>query len=257
VTWTPPDPYHQPLSWKLANSAWLLAPILTFGCASVAGFLYVGLRARRPAWWIAGICYTVAANVFLFAGDSLPDESNVSVLMSLLWVLTWVASVAHAVAINGSWLRWLAGQRWPARAPQSAPWSYGPPQQYGPPQPYAPPLPPQVQQAVPNLQQYYATPPSAGPAPAPAVPPPLDVNTADLEDLAALAPIGPERAARVVAARQERNGFASVAEFAAVADLAPHQFAGVRDRLTCTPLPAPPAQKQPERDVPYGRIVDL
>lgn len=245
MTWTPPDPYHQPLSWKLANSSWLLAPILTFGCASVAGFLYVGLRAKRPAWWIAGIVYTVAANVFLFAGDSLPQDSAASTLMALLWVLTWVASVAHAVAINGAWLRWLAGYRWQAHAPQPPPWSYGPAQPWT-----HPPLPPQIQQAVPAPEQYYAAPPP------PPVPVTLDVNTASVDDLAALPSFGPERAARAVAARQERNGFGTVAEFAAAAELAPHQFAAVRDRLTCTP-PAPPVQAQPERDLPYGRIVDI
>jgi hypothetical protein len=242
VTWTPPDPYRRSLTWKLANSAWLLTPLLSFGCASVAGFLYVGLRARRPGWWIPGVCYSVVANVCVFAGEGLPVESAASTLLILIWMLTWVTSVGHAVAINASWLRWLAGPPPAAYPPQQ--WTY-------------PPLPPQVQQAVPDPYQYYAP---AEPAPAPAVPLLLDVNAANLEELASLPSIGPERAARAVAARRDRNGFATVAEFAAAAELAPHQFAAVRDRLTCrpaAPAPQPQAQQEPQQDLPYGRIVDI
>ncbi|BEL03121.1 hypothetical protein Q0Z83_013120 [Actinoplanes sichuanensis] len=234
MTWTPAEPAPPTRAWKVANSAWLLTPILSFGCASVAGYLYVGLRARRPGWWIAGICYSVAANVFLFAGDSLPEDSNAAALMALLWVCTWMASVVHAVVINSSWLQWLAEQR---RRVQT--WAYAPaPPPASPLPPSASPLPPAVQTALRE--------------PAPAVPLLLDVNAANLDELASLPAIGPERAARAVAARRDRNGFATVAEFAAAAELAPHQFAAVRDRLTCRP-PAP----APQPDLPYGRIVDI
>ncbi|MEV4274587.1 helix-hairpin-helix domain-containing protein [Actinoplanes xinjiangensis] len=236
MTWTPPDPvpYRPGLAWKLGHSAWLLAPFLTFGCGSVGGFLYVGLRARRPAWWIAGIVYSVAAMALLFISDSLPKDSDLASLTALLWVLTWVVSVGHAVAINSSWLRWLVRRRRGSAYPQDPPpWKSPPP---------SPPLPAPVQQA---LQ-----------VPPPAVPLLLDVNAAGLDELAALPAIGPERAARAVAARRERNGFATVAEFAAAAELAPHQFAAVRDRLTCRP-PAPEPERLSEREHPYGRIVDI
>ena len=63
----PPPPVHhgQPwrsVWWRIGHSSWLLAPILSFGCLSLAGFLYVGIRARRPAWWIAGIAYSALIN---------------------------------------------------------------------------------------------------------------------------------------------------------------------------------------------------
>jgi hypothetical protein len=252
VTWTPPEPTpRRPgLAWKLGHSTWILAPILTFGCGSVGGFLYVGLRARRPAWWLAGIGYSVAANAFLFVSDSLPRESALASLTALLWVLTWVVSVGHAVAINPSWLRWLMGQRSGSAYPAEATvWKYPPPP------PPLHPLPPPVQQA---LGEMPPTLPLTVPAPGPAVPLLLDVNAASLDELASLPTIGPERAARAVAARRDRNGFATVAEFAAAAELAPHQFAAVRDRLTCRPpAPAPKPQQQPQQDLPYGRIVDI
>jgi hypothetical protein len=269
VTWTPPDrgyypnppaPPPQKASWKLANSLWVLAPILSFGCLGIAGFLYVGLRARRSSWWIAGTVYSVVGCLCLYWSSELPPESDLSSLFALFWVLAWVVSVAHAVAINSSWLQWLATQQ----APRPVPWTY-------PHTPAPAPMPPPVQPIVPSPYQYYATPtPTPQPPPPdpdPSMPPPsdpwatppehpgtlLDVNAAGPDDFARLPNILPEQAARAVAARQQGNGFGSVQEFAAAAGLAPHQLAAVRDRLTCNP-PAGPA---PGRDEPYGRIVDV
>lgn len=306
MTWTPPDHgFHPPpapparLSWKIGNSLWLLAPLLSCGCASVAGFLYVGLRAGRPAWWIAGICYSVVANVSLFWSDSLPKESNAATVGALIWVLAWVVSVAHAVAINSAWLRWLAGRQAPVRhvpftqpergplpprlhgivpgphqyyagqqpspAPDHAPPPYSAPAYYTPPPypgtattPYAPP--PLLPETAPQPLLPDTAPVSFHPdaAPASVVPPEadlLDVNTAVEEQFAALPTVGPERAARAVAARRERNGFTGVADFAAAAGLAPHQFAAIRDRLTCSPAPVTPTTSG--EDLPYGRIVDV
>jgi hypothetical protein len=173
VTWTPPGrgyyqtppaPQPQKLSWKLANSSWLLAPILSFGCLAVAGFLYVGLRARRPAWWIAGICYSVVGSVCLFRSDAYPQGSDAGSFFALGWMLAWVVSVAHAVAINSSWLHWLAARR----APQPMPWAY-------PPAPA--PMPPPARPIHPVQYQYYPTPappPAPPPDPDPSMPPPSD-----------------------------------------------------------------------------------
>jgi hypothetical protein len=252
VTWTPPNP-NQPtgparLSWRLAHSSWLLAPILSFGCLSAAGFLYVGIRARRPDWWIPGVAYSVIASVCFFLGGTLrPDSIGQNISYLILFPL-WLVSIIHAVIINASWLRWRAThQPWYAQ-PQPTAWA-------GPsgPAPMTTPLPPQVQGVVPAPEQFYAAPTTA-PAVAPAPPVPLDVNTAGERDLAALPGFGPARAAHVLAVRQSRGGFTNLTEFAAAAALAPHEFVAVRDRLSCTPLPSAPATDQAQ---PYGRIVDV
>jgi hypothetical protein len=177
VTWTPsghhhyqPSPVQQPPSagWKLAHSLWLLVPVLSFGCLSAAGFLYVGLRAHRPAWWIAGICYSVVGTLCLWLNSAFDEASDVGGFFALAWVLVWVVSVAHAVAINSSWLHWLAARQ----APQPAPWAY-------PVAPAPAPVPPQTQRMphTPAPYPYYATPtppPPPPPDPDPSMPPPSD-----------------------------------------------------------------------------------
>jgi hypothetical protein len=175
VTWTPsghhyyqPSPAQQPPSvgWKLGHSLWLLVPVFSFGCLSAAGFLYVGVRAQRPAWWIAGICYSAVGTLCLSLSSSFGEDSDVGTMFALGWVLVWVVSVAHAVAINSTWLHWLAARR----APQAAPWAY----------PAAPaPVPPQTQRMpqAPAPYPYYATPtppPPPPPDPDPSMPPPSD-----------------------------------------------------------------------------------
>ncbi|MEV0569039.1 hypothetical protein [Dactylosporangium sp. NPDC050588] len=58
---------------------------------------------------------------------------------------------------------------------------------------------------------------------------------------------------RTVAERGRRAGFVSVEEFASAAGLAPHEFARLRDRLTCT-RPATHWQRPPEGRVPGGGV---
>ncbi|MBB4754044.1 ComEA family DNA-binding protein [Actinoplanes lobatus] len=237
----------------------MLLPILSFGCLSGAGFLYVGVRARRHAWSIAGVVYSVIANAAFFTGPTLPKDSVASDLAVVALLIVWMISVVHALVINSAWLQWRAGHQ-PWYAQQVAPWA-------GVPAPG--PVPPQVQGLVPppgqfygaqpSMPQPYAVPPQATAAQhAPMAPPAsfaqLEVNSATVEQLAALPGVGPERAAQAVSARGSRGGFASLAEFADAASLAPHEFVAVRDRLTCAaPAPAP----QQDHDQPFGRIVDV
>ncbi|WP_328459399.1 helix-hairpin-helix domain-containing protein [Actinoplanes sp. NBC_00393] len=132
----------------------MVAPMVPFSCFSAVGFLYVGIRARRPAWWIAGLLYTVIANVCFFIGGEAADDSVAQNVAFATMFLIWPISVAHALVINGSWLRWRAAQVPWYSQPQQTPWA-------APPGPVATPLPPQLQDVVPPPQQYYA-----GPAPA-------------------------------------------------------------------------------------------
>ncbi|MFS8478201.1 MAG: helix-hairpin-helix domain-containing protein, partial [Micromonosporaceae bacterium] len=153
---------------------------------------------------------------------------------------------------------WPGGYPPAPAAPRSHPSASYPPASYPPTS-----APPAVADLVPDPQTYYGADPAAAAAPpsiaaqpaapiSPAgAPGPVDVNTATAEQLAALPAFDLERARRVLAERQARGGFGSVAEFAAAAGLAPHEFARIRGQLVCAP-----GRPGPGQPPPHGRVLD-
>lgn len=256
----PPNP-AQDAGWRIVHSLWLLLPILGFSCLGGFGFLYVGLRAKRPAWWLSGIVYLLIGwPAFFLVGeqesDSLVSDVAVGVVMAV-----WIGSIVHAALINPAWLRWRANYRsWYAQP--AAPDQLGSHSQ-----PFA--APPPTTALFPPPTTYYGPGPAAavstgstGPArPAEpreaaaleSVPETVDVNRVGAEQLAALPGFDLARARHVLAERERRGGFGSVTEFVAVANLAPHEYAPLRDVLVCQPPPPAGFSGLP----PQGRVVDV
>ncbi|NBE81676.1 helix-hairpin-helix domain-containing protein [Micromonospora rubida] len=309
-TWAAAPPVRSPgarVWWRLRHSWWVLFPILGFSCFGGVGFLYVGIRARRAAWWISGIVYLLVGWGSLIAFDVAEVDSAASTWFAVLWFLAWVVSAGHALVVNVFWLRWRAGHRpgyaqpapgWPGYAQPAPGW----PGYAYPPGGLAPPPGPPAGGAfggtvsgspvVGQQAGYWATgpaatkipgDPTAGPPlpmvdptsaplgfgtplsfgtpvfgppttpPSPAAPSPVDVNAVGAEQLAALPGFDAARAGRVLAARDARRGFGSVAEFAAAAELAPHEYAHLRDLLVCVPPAGPPAHP----GMSGGRVLDF
>ncbi|MFC4145738.1 type II secretion system protein GspK [Micromonospora mangrovi] len=308
--------------WRLLHSWWLLLPTLGLGCLGGIGLVYVGVRARRPGWWIAGIGYLVLGwATFVIVGEAQKGTVLINVAVAA-WLAIWIAGFVHALVINPAWLRWRAAYRpwyqqptgwtgsppfqgWPpppaatgwsghpapaapafppvsaapghpaapAFPPVSAPPGQPafPPVSAAPGQPVAPAYPPvggvpgdptaagfpaaDPTAAVPQQPWAAPTPPGSPVAPAPVSPAgsTLDVNTAGAEQFAALPGFDAARVHRVLAERDARGGYGSVAEFVAAAHLAPHEYARLRDVLVCVP-PAGPATLPGQ---PHGRVLDL
>ncbi|MGI5145863.1 hypothetical protein ACQEVC_05595 [Plantactinospora sp. CA-294935] len=130
-TWHPPaqpaPPFSPPgpsLWWRIGHSWWLLLPVLGFSCLAGFGFLYIGLRAQRPAWWLPGVGYLVVSwSCFMLVGGT-NQGTAVSDWAAGIFLLSWMASITHAGILNVSWLRWRAGHRpWYAPPPQAPVWS--------------------------------------------------------------------------------------------------------------------------------------
>ena len=68
----------------------------------------------------------------------------------------------------------------------------------------------------------------------------VDLNQATVEELETLAGIGPSLAQRIVAYREEQGGFQSPEELTAVPGVGQAAYEHVADRLTVTPVEAPP-----------------
>ena len=252
-----PAPTRPGFGWKLLQSWWVLISIVGFGCLSGAGFVLIGLRARKPGWWGAGVAYLVVETALFVAtdrvGEGTPEHLDDNVV--LVWGLLWFVCIVHAFVLNVFWLRWQE-QRYLAAQPQAfgspvgpasavpysgAPYSAPPystassgfPAQGTPPHGYASQQIPSQQVPV---QQFPSTSTTPWPAPTPWTPNgPVDVNIADAAQFSTLEAFDGARVAYVLSERQRRGGFTNLAEFAATAQLTPYQFERIQHRLTLSP----------------------
>src|SRR5690606_28849676 len=110
------------LSWRVRHSWWLLLPLLGCSCLGGFGFLYVGLRAKRPAWWLPGIVYLIVGwTAFIVVGEVEPETIAADISVGVM-LATWVGSIFHACLINPAWLRWRAAHTpWYQRPPLAPP----------------------------------------------------------------------------------------------------------------------------------------
>lgn len=265
-------------TWRIRHSAWMLAPILSIGLFSWVGFVYIGIRARRAAWWGAGAVYFSFFIVFLLlptgaaqAEATGQEEAN---WQGGVLVAIWAASILHAFLINRSWLRWRAAYRatpWYADPPPGAPLA-APPGGSGSavidnltgdrsaffaPAPITSPI--QAKSADGDLErplrdspvQHARGPVSLPTSTTPQVP--LDVNTADETQLRGLPGMTSDRVRHALSERAARRGFTSTQEFADAIGLQAHEYARLRQALACSPRAAgsPPQSRQ------SGRVVDF
>ncbi len=221
------------LSWRILHSLWLTIPIFGLGCLGGVGLIYVGVQAGRKPWWIAGIGYVVVASAaFALVGES-PEATPALDFYTGLYLAAWLACIVHACLINSQWLRWKA-----THVPWYERMSPAPVGHTSPAGPMA--------SLIPHTTPASVTSPSGGP---------LNVNTVSVEQLAGLPGFDTARAARTVAERGARGGFASVTDFASAAGLAPHEWVRVRDLVSCPPPhSAPPTSPSGS---PPGRILDV
>lgn len=250
------------LKWRIGSSLWLALPLFGCGCLGSIGLLYVGIRARKPSWWIPAIVYLVVSIAsFAIVGAAKEDTAPQNVATTVLMV-TWLVCLLHAALINTSWLQWsFRHPLGPGRRRSQTTIS-----PYPVPPPWQPPGDPMLQRlAVPPPGTYYAGSPAA-PVPMPVAPVPmpvagpLDVNSSASEQLARLPGLDQARAERIVAERQARGGFDTTAQFAAAAGLAPHEFARIRHLIVCHPRPQESPDQLPAPDSPpphQGRILDV
>jgi hypothetical protein len=98
-------------SRRIWHSLWLAVPFLSCGLLGGLGLVYVGIRARKRSWWIAGVVYlVVVTGSFSISGSVDPESPTYGwVLQVPLTVL--LVCICHCIVVNGGWLRW-----WAARA---------------------------------------------------------------------------------------------------------------------------------------------
>ena len=265
-----------PILWLVAGSLWLLVPLLGIGFLSWAGFVLIGLLARRAAWMSAGAFYLVMLVVSLFMNEQPGRSAR---------VLIWAICSVHALGINHAWLRdrWAhasrsSGSPWAALLRKSSadtamdgttamptvramlgrrPGAAAAPRNSGTTLAPAPgPGPAPANRAAEFLNgsgldaaSYYAG-TAASHAVGSSRPPadPVDINSASAAALQKLNGISRHKARKAVRLRSERGPFRSVEDFGAALGISQPDLVVLRPLLVCKLPPAMP--------VSFGRSVD-
>lgn len=253
--------------WRRRHSLWLLGPIFGVSLLTGVAFLYIGLKARRRTWWIAGIGYVVVLGIGVSLSDgdetSMRSEWSAGILAAL-----WIGGMVHALLVNKGWLRW--------RAQNADPWYVQDKVAATDVFPSHNPVPPEVSGLGVDTDRFYndtppatlydaprtqarppATPPPAPSPGAPSSPPEpskVDVNTATPSDLTRLPGIDLNRAATIISTRERSGSFPTPEAFAAAGDLAPHEFSRLRNLVVCGTGSRP--QAPPQSGGP-GRVLDV
>src|SRR5690348_14196695 len=107
-------------SWRLRHSIWLLAPILGFGMLTWAAFLYIGTKAKRWDWLVAGIVYAIATAVtFYFIDGTEGPQGHENEWTGSAALAIWLAGIVHGLLSNKGWLRWRSQNLTPWYAAES------------------------------------------------------------------------------------------------------------------------------------------
>ncbi len=228
--------------WRLRHSLWLLGPTLGVSLLTGAAFLYIGIKARRRAWWIPGIVYVLTLGVgFSLAGGaetSVRSDWSAGILAAV-----WIGGIIHALLVNKDWLRWRAQNADPWYAQERVATSEVFPQNDSTPAEisglgvatdrfYSNSRPATVHDMPSTQAQSPASPPPGAPS-SPPEPSKVDVNTASVSDLIRLPGIDPSRATTIISTRERSGPFPTPEAFAAAGGLQPHEFSRVRNLVVC------------------------
>jgi hypothetical protein len=84
-------------------------------------FLYMGIKARRPAWWGPGLGYLAVTSLAIAISSAQANADNGSTLGGFLTLAVWAGGTLHGFLVNRHWLRWLSEHQtpWYARPHQA------------------------------------------------------------------------------------------------------------------------------------------
>ncbi|MGG7507052.1 ComEA family DNA-binding protein [Plantibacter sp. YIM 135249] len=187
------------LGWTLLRSIWVIPSIVGLGMFTWAGFLYVGIAARRRSWLIASAAWLAAA----IAVGWMVTEFESNTLGGLVIIGIWAGGAVHSLLANREWLRRFAPQ---------------------------PAIPVVRENAV------HLPPPPALPKQAHAR---IDLNTASSADFQEHLGVDQAWGDYLVQLRAQRGGYRSVDELLTAAQLPAEVFLEGQDRFIVGELQAP------------------
>ncbi len=206
----------------MLSSTWLLLPLFGCGFLSFAGFLYVAAQTQRRLYWMLAGLYGVLGVTAVMLMDRGARDTGMEAIGVALLLGGWAASVAHAFAINPSFLRWKAATERAHAARHARNIA----------RPVGGAMPQDVRRFGEPIGLDRESLPVIGPMPWNPASDRVDVNTADAVTLSRLPGLDAVSARRIVDARLAYGPFDSLEELAALAPLRPSAVVTLRPWVT-------------------------
>ncbi|MFL5894710.1 MAG: ComEA family DNA-binding protein, partial [Thermoleophilaceae bacterium] len=86
----------------------IVLPLVSIGLFAWSSFLYVGVKARKPAWLLWAAIYLVVI-VVAFMTDAIIDTEGSSTMLGLVLLVEAVGGAVHALAIRAGFYAAVAG----------------------------------------------------------------------------------------------------------------------------------------------------
>jgi hypothetical protein len=90
----------------MPRGRWVLTSLIPFGWVTWAGFLYAGLRAKKPAWIAAGAAYLAITVLTLFVTSLDNNEDGLEDNLGyILMFSAWGVGILHSFLTRKPYLR--------------------------------------------------------------------------------------------------------------------------------------------------------
>lgn len=253
------------LGWKLLNSAWIL---FSFVGGAWIGFLIIGRKAKEPKWTKMGLIYAIVLWVTFLIGVETPTESAISTIGILLWFLIYMFSIVHSFIANKKYLvcreilivanqdeidkQQMREEIIQHYKEEGIITSVSETQEQMENENFVSNNT-KSEEILINDEAAEQVENKEGAK--------LNINSCTENDLAALPGVSVVAAKRAIEYRNQQNGFLSVEEFYAIADIKPHFVVQLDDLIACedgiVSIPQTQESNHIQKDERKGRILDL
>jgi hypothetical protein len=198
---------------------WVIASLVPFGLGIWAGFAYAGTRAHVTRWKLYAVLYAVAAGAAFLAPSLVEEDSDAAGVAGVAILCVWVLGIGHSLVVRPRYVRRMETIAAPMSAARERLASREEALRIAREQPEL------------ALELGIGRPDRTGAMDAGLV----DVNSAPPDVLERLSGIDRATARRIVAVREQLDGFSSLEDFGMTMDLDGGTVEDLRGRVVFLP----------------------
>lgn len=232
-------------AWEYRNSLWILWTLITMGFFNYISFFYISKKVKQKKWFKAALVYLVIFIIFMSAPDSFTP----------IFIISWFISIFHVFKIRAEYLLRLEAIQTSGhenselnKLKENIAREYNKPKSdYDTSDTRIEERAPIKSEVPPVKAENYITETKGY------VQEQVDINTATEKEIANVPGIGNIFAAKVVAVREQENGFHSFDHFVQALSVKPHLAEKMKSHIFFSSK----SYNEQHLKKPEGRIVDF